>query len=170
MLAGAGLSPDVLAAARTRPSQDTTADVTTLSIAQLAAAFAAGTVTPLDVTAAYLARIDRENPALGAFVTVTRERAVDDTRRLMMRLAAGAARGPLAGVPIAHKDLFATRGIRTTGGSRLTSSGCPNATRRSSPGSPRPARCSSARPTPTSSAAASRPSTRSSAPRTTPVT
>ena len=53
---------------------------------------------------------------LGAFVTVTRERAVDDTRRVMTRWSAGARPGPLAGVPIAHKDLFATRGIRTTGG------------------------------------------------------
>ena len=56
-------------------------DPTTLSIAGLADAFAAGRLTPIDVTAAYLARIDRENPALGAFVTVTRDRAVDDTRR-----------------------------------------------------------------------------------------
>jgi aspartyl-tRNA(Asn)/glutamyl-tRNA(Gln) amidotransferase subunit A len=94
-------------------------DPTTLSIAGLADAFAAGRLTPIDVTAAYLARIDRENPALGAFVTVTRERAVDDTRRVLTQLAARASPGPLAGVPIAHKDLFMTRGIRTTGGSRL---------------------------------------------------
>ena len=94
-------------------------DPTSLSIAELADAFATGRLTPIDVTAAYLARIDRENPALGAFVTVTRERAVDDTRRVMTQLSAGATRGPLTGVPIAHKDLLATRGIRTTGGSRL---------------------------------------------------
>ena len=52
-----------------------------------------------------LARIDRENPALGAFVTVTRERAVDDTRRVMTR-SRRRPRGPLFGVPIAHKDLL----------------------------------------------------------------
>ena len=100
-IAGLGRGPDD---ALDRPARD---------------AFAAGRLTPIDVTAAYLARIDRENPALGAFVTVTRERAVDDTRRVMTRWSAGARPGPLAGVPIAHKDLFATRGIRTTGGSRL---------------------------------------------------
>lgn len=102
-------------------------DATALSIRQLGDAFAAGRLTPLDVTAAYLARIDRENPALNAFVTVTRERAVDDTRQVMRRATAGAARGPLDGVPIAHKDLFPTRGIRTTGGSRLHDQWVPEA-------------------------------------------
>ncbi len=111
----AGVSPTLRAMAQA-PAPG---DPTTLSIAGLADAFAAGRLTPIDVTAAYLARIDRENPVLGAFVTVTRERAVDDTRRVLTQLAAGASPGPLAGVPIAHKDLFATRGIRTTGGSRL---------------------------------------------------
>ena len=93
-------------------------DPTTLSLAELSRAYAAGTLTPLDVTAAYLARIDRENGRLGAFVTVARDRAVDETRRLL-RAAGTFARGPLHGVPVAHKDLFRTRGVRTTGGSKL---------------------------------------------------
>jgi aspartyl-tRNA(Asn)/glutamyl-tRNA(Gln) amidotransferase subunit A len=104
-----------------------TADPTTLSIGQLGEAFAAGRLTPLDVTAAYLARIDRDNPSLNAFVTVTRDRAVDDTRRMMLGATVDPARRPLAGVPIAHKDLFATRGIRTTGGSRLHARWVPDA-------------------------------------------
>ena len=60
----AGLSPGVLAAARRSAGTQSPApdDVTTLSIAQLADAFAAGRLTPIDVTAAYLARIDREDP------------------------------------------------------------------------------------------------------------
>ncbi|MGD9902561.1 MAG: amidase [Vicinamibacterales bacterium] len=95
------------------------ADPTTLSIRQLGEAYRTGRLTPLDVTAACLARIDRDDPALGAFVTVSRDRAVDDTRRVMRRMTAGGSPGPLAGVPIAHKDLFPTRGIRTTAGSRL---------------------------------------------------
>ena len=101
------------------PASPSAADPTTLTIAALRAAYATDRLTPIDVTAAYLARIDRDNAELNAYVTVTRERAVDDTRRLLMRWAAGAPRGPLAGVPIAHKDLVSTRGIRTTGGSRL---------------------------------------------------
>lgn len=93
-------------------------DPTTLSLAELSRAYAAGTLTPLDVTAAYLARIDRENGRLGAFVTVSRDRAVDETRRLL-RGGGTFARGPLYGAPVAHKDLFRTRGVRTTGGSKL---------------------------------------------------
>ncbi|MFN7979289.1 MAG: amidase [Vicinamibacterales bacterium] len=93
-------------------------DPTTLSLAELSRAYASGALTPLDVTAAYLARIDRENGRLGAFVTVARDRAVDETRRLL-RSSGTFARGPLYGVPVAHKDLVRTRGVRTTGGSRL---------------------------------------------------
>lgn len=93
-------------------------DPTALSLAQLSRAYASGALTPLDVTAAYLARIDRENARLGAFVTVARDRAVDETRRLL-RGGGTFARGPLYGAPVAHKDLLRTRGVRTTGGSRL---------------------------------------------------
>lgn len=126
LTAMAGVSPGLLQAARQldrQPAQGPVAalpdDPTFWSIAELRHALASGRLTPIEVTAAYLRRIDQQNGALGAFVTVTRERAMDDTRRLMLRLAAGAPRGPLAGVPVAHKDLFATRGIRTTGGSKL---------------------------------------------------
>jgi aspartyl-tRNA(Asn)/glutamyl-tRNA(Gln) amidotransferase subunit A len=117
-----GVTTSVIAGARSAAASQgppAPADPTTLGIAELGAAFTAGRLTPIDVTAAYLARIDRDNPALNAYVTVTRERAVDDMRRLLAQWTAGAPRHPLAGVPIAHKDLFTTRGIRTTGGSRL---------------------------------------------------
>ena len=77
-------------------------DPTTLSLAELSRAYAAGTLTPLDVTAAYLARIDRENGRLGAYVTVSRDRAVDETRRLL-RVGGTFARGPLYGAPLAQK-------------------------------------------------------------------
>jgi aspartyl-tRNA(Asn)/glutamyl-tRNA(Gln) amidotransferase subunit A len=123
LAAAAGVTPSVLAAvqhpALARSQAPASDDPTTLSIGGLGPAFASGRVTPLEVTAAYLARIDRENPELGAFITVTRDRAIDDTRQAMRRATAGTARGLLEGVPVAHKDLFLTRGIRTTGGSRL---------------------------------------------------
>lgn len=108
---------------RHRSSQ---ADLTALSVADLGAAYASGGLTPLAVTAAYLARIDARNPELGAFVTVSRDRAVDETRRLLTGRGA-VARGPLFGVPIAHKDLLRTRGVRTAGGSRLYERDVPEA-------------------------------------------
>lgn len=94
-------------------------DPTTWSMAELEGAYARGEVTPLEVTAAYLKHIDALDPALGAFVTVSRDRALDETRRLLRRPPGDATRSGLFGVPVAHKDLFATRAVRTTGGSRL---------------------------------------------------
>ncbi len=87
-------------------------DLTALSIAQAAAALAAGKFTALDLANAYLARIDRLNPDLNAYITVTRELA---------RREAGSAKssGLMNGISIAHKDLFETRGVRTTAGSLL---------------------------------------------------
>ena len=122
-----------------------------------------GRLTPIDVTAAYLARIDRENPALGAFVTVTRERAVDDTRRVMTRWR----RAPRADRWPACRSRTRTSSPRAASAPpadrACTSAGSPSTTPRSSLAWPTPARCSSARPTPTSWAAASRRSIRSSA-------
>ncbi|MEP7118718.1 MAG: amidase, partial [Acidobacteriota bacterium] len=94
-------------------------DPTSLSIAELEVAFASGQLTPLEVTAAYLKRIDAENGALGAYVTVARDRATEETRRLLRGTGGTFTRGALMGVPVAHKDLFRTRGVRTTAGSRL---------------------------------------------------
>jgi len=112
------LATDAVArAAQSAPS--VAGDPTALGLADLQSAYASGRLTPLEVTAAYLARIDRENPAVGAYVTVSRDRAVDETRRLLAGARGTWARGPLMGVPVAHKDLFKTRGVRTAAGSRL---------------------------------------------------
>lgn len=89
-----------------------TTDLTSLTIAQAAARLAQRQITALQLTDAYLAKIAALNKTLNAFITVTRDLA---------RRQARAARihGPLSGIPIAHKDLFETRGIRTTAGSLL---------------------------------------------------
>src|SRR5262249_33669118 len=67
---------------------------------------------------ALLARIEKIDPALHAFVTLTPERALADARAAEEAVRRGDER-PLLGVPVGHKDIYLTRGIRTTGGSAL---------------------------------------------------
>ena len=82
--------------------------------------FRAGKASPLEVMEAVLARIDRVNPALNAYVTVAREGALRAARAATAALRRRrAALGPLHGVPVAIKDLTPTKGIRTTWGSRI---------------------------------------------------
>lgn len=86
-------------------------DLTSLSIAEASARIASRDITGLQLTEAYLARIASLNKDLNAFITVAAAHARDDAKR--------GTTGPLRGIPIAHKDLFETRGIRTTAGSQL---------------------------------------------------
>ena len=92
-------------------------DLCFLSIAELGSLMRARTVSPIEVTEAHLARIERLNPALNAFVTVMGAQAREAARRAEAELAAGRWRGPLHGVPIGVKDIFDTAGVRTTNGS-----------------------------------------------------
>jgi len=75
-------------------------------------------IRPREVAEFFLGRIERLNPALGAFVTITAERALDDAARIEKLSAAEAAAMPLYGVPCPLKDLTWTKDIRTTLGSR----------------------------------------------------
>lgn len=76
-------------------------------------------VSSLELTNAALARIERLNPSLNAFITVTAAQALDQARQADADFAAGRDRGPLQGIPMAVKDLFYTNGVRTTAGSLL---------------------------------------------------
>ncbi len=76
-------------------------------------------ISAVEVLHAHVARIGRVNPAVNAIVTTTFEQAEADARRIDERLARGEDPGPLAGLPVAHKDLVQTRGVRTTFGSPL---------------------------------------------------
>jgi aspartyl-tRNA(Asn)/glutamyl-tRNA(Gln) amidotransferase subunit A len=88
------------------------------SIRELGARYRTRELSPVDVTRALLARIEKLDPALHAFVTLTADRALDDARAAEAALRGGDER-PLLGIPVAHKDIYMTRGIRTTGGSAL---------------------------------------------------
>ncbi|HUZ21895.1 MAG TPA: amidase [Acidimicrobiales bacterium] len=96
-----------------------TSDPTELTIAEASALIAAGGLSPVELTEAYLARIERLQPLLNAYVTVTSARALDDARRAARELRAGERRGPLHGIPIGLKDLYDTAGILTTAGSKV---------------------------------------------------
>jgi len=74
-----------------------------------------------ELTRALLDRIDRLNPKINAYVTVLPEAALADAAVCDAELARGKVRGPLHGVPVGLKDIFCTRGIRTTCGSRILS-------------------------------------------------
>jgi aspartyl-tRNA(Asn)/glutamyl-tRNA(Gln) amidotransferase subunit A len=100
-------------------------DVAGLTIARAAQLIRARAVSPLELTEAYLRRIDRLNPILNTYVTVTADRALADARRATDEIVAGGYRGPLHGIPIALKDLFATAGIRTTAGAKFLADSVP---------------------------------------------
>jgi len=94
-------------------------DVCVLSLEAVAAEIAARRISPVELTRTLLDRIERLNPLLNAYITVTGEQALTEARVATDAIARGEYRGPLHGVPIAHKDLFATRGVRTTAGSKI---------------------------------------------------
>jgi aspartyl-tRNA(Asn)/glutamyl-tRNA(Gln) amidotransferase subunit A len=71
----------------------------------------------VELVSAAISRIDRLNPVLRAFITPTADYAMRRARELDAELAAGRDRGPLHGIPVAFKDVFLTRGVRTTCGS-----------------------------------------------------
>lgn len=90
-----------------------------LTISAASRALHAGDISAVELTRAYLERIDALNPDLNAYITVTVERALDDARNAGDALAAGRSRGLLHGIPIALGDLYKTAGIRTTAGSKI---------------------------------------------------
>jgi aspartyl-tRNA(Asn)/glutamyl-tRNA(Gln) amidotransferase subunit A len=90
-----------------------------VNIREAAEALRARRVSSVELTTSALARIDRYNADLCAFLTVTGEIAMQQARRADAEFAAGKDRGPLQGIPVAVKDLFLTQGVRTTGGSKI---------------------------------------------------
>jgi aspartyl-tRNA(Asn)/glutamyl-tRNA(Gln) amidotransferase subunit A len=94
-------------------------DAALLSAAELVEGYRARRLSPLAVAEAHLARIERLDPGLNSYITVTSERALAQARASEARYERGAPLSTLDGVPFAAKDIFATRGIRTTHGSKL---------------------------------------------------
>jgi aspartyl-tRNA(Asn)/glutamyl-tRNA(Gln) amidotransferase subunit A len=93
--------------------------LTSLSAAEIAAAVRDGEVTAAEVTDAHLARIEQVEPQIRAFLHVAADQARSAARVVDERRANGAELGPLAGVPLALKDVFTTIDMPTTCGSRI---------------------------------------------------
>jgi aspartyl-tRNA(Asn)/glutamyl-tRNA(Gln) amidotransferase subunit A len=89
-----------------------------LSIGELGRELAAGRISSVELTRHFLGRIERFNPALNALITLTAEQALAEAGAADRRRAQG-ERGPLLGIPLIHKDIFCTDGVRTSCGSRM---------------------------------------------------
>jgi aspartyl-tRNA(Asn)/glutamyl-tRNA(Gln) amidotransferase subunit A len=90
-----------------------------LSISEAAELLRRKKISPVDLATACLDRIERLNPVLNAFITVTHESAMAQARVAEDEIQRGQWRGPLHGIPIGLKDLIDTAGVRTTCGSAL---------------------------------------------------
>ena len=97
----------------------TTTDIAHLTLEAAAEAVRSRRLSPLALTEACLARVEALEPRLNAFITVTADLALEQAKEAEREIGAGRYRGPLHGIPIAVKDLFATKGIRTTAGSKI---------------------------------------------------
>ncbi|HEY7254758.1 MAG TPA: amidase, partial [Methylomirabilota bacterium] len=104
----------------------TSEDLCWMPASEMAPAIKRRKLSPVDVMKAVLARVERLNPALNAYVTLTADQAMKDARaaeRAVMKK--GARLGALHGVPFSTKDLVITKGVRTTFGTRLFADNVP---------------------------------------------
>ena len=92
---------------------------TTWTIAGVRTALAAKKISARELAREFFSAIERRNPELNAFLTVSTDRGYAQADRVDAAVARGEALGPLAGVPIAVKDVISTQGVRTTCGSKI---------------------------------------------------
>ena len=90
----------------------------TKTIADLSLGLKQKKYSSVELTQHFLDRIAKHDSKLNAFITITAEQAIEHAKQSDQEIAAGTA-SPLAGVPIAHKDIFCTKGIKTTCGSKM---------------------------------------------------
>ena len=95
------------------------ASPTSLSLADAAQLVRHKKISPVELTQACLSRIEKFNPRLNAFITVSAESALAAARSAEAEINRDAWKGPLHGIPVAVKDLLDTAGVRTTAGSAL---------------------------------------------------
>ncbi|MFN4148707.1 MAG: Asp-tRNA(Asn)/Glu-tRNA(Gln) amidotransferase subunit GatA, partial [Rhodocyclaceae bacterium] len=94
-------------------------DLVNASLKELSAALAQKKISSVELATLFLDRIEKLNPTVNAFITVDRDKALGLARAADAKLGAGETASPLTGIPLAHKDIFCTRGLRTTCGSKM---------------------------------------------------
>ncbi|MCH7841257.1 MAG: amidase, partial [Chloroflexi bacterium] len=94
-------------------------DLPFLSAGDLSRLIQSKEVSPVEATEAYLDRIDSLDHRFNSYLTVMREQALADARQAEQDIASGQHKGPMHGVPVAVKDQFWSKGVRSTGGSRI---------------------------------------------------
>jgi len=94
-------------------------ELTGLTVTRAARLLRARKISAVELTRAALERIQALDGTLKAFITVTADLALAQARRADREIAKGAYRGPLHGIPLSLKDIYSTKGIRTTAGSRI---------------------------------------------------
>ncbi len=101
-------------------------DLHFMTVAEMAAAIEAKDLSPVELTEALLRRIEALNPQLNAFLLVTGDHALSAAKSAETEIAAGRYRGPMHGIPFGLKDIYDTKGIRTTGHSKTRADRVPD--------------------------------------------
>ena len=102
-------------------------DLPFANITELAEAYKSRKLSPVEVTRQVLDRIERLDPSLHSYVTVTGDIAIEQARKAEEEIGRGAIRGPMHGVPVGIKDLCETKGVKTTWGSTILADYVPDA-------------------------------------------
>ena len=102
-------------------------ELTSLNISEAATLLKQKEISPVELTQAHLERIQRMDRQMNSFLTLTPELALQQARQAESEIQHGQYKGPLHGIPLAFKDLYETRGIRTTAGSTFFAEYIPEA-------------------------------------------
>lgn len=94
-------------------------ELTALTITEAAALLKSRQLSPVELTEAHLAAIAAKDDELSSYITITADLARHQAKQAEQEIMAGTYRGPLHGIPLAHKDCIDSAGVRTTGGSIL---------------------------------------------------
>ena len=121
------LQNDILRIAMPSSAKYSSSDLHLLDLSEASHAVQKKEVSPVELTQACLSRIEKLNPRLNAFITVTGTAALEAARKAEAEIARGEWKGPLHGIPLAVKDLIETAGVKTTAASAVLKENVPTA-------------------------------------------